>query len=338
MDDLHLKTFVNSPGVSIIIPCYNIAPYIAQCIDSVLAQTYADFELLLLNDGSSDGTLQICEQFAAKDNRITVYTHANRGVSYTRNRGIREAKGDFVMFIDGDDNVESDYIESHVVNLEKDCITISGFLNEINGVVTKNVNYKKILSDSNFKRISKNQFLSLIKYNVLSTPCCKIYDLKGMQQNKLFFEENVTYQEDLLFNVQYFSHYSRYKLINYFGYHYVARDNSSTSRYHKNFDHTNAVFKGLQPFVRDEEDDVIFKEYILQTILRKISNIFHHNNLDNIFQKNKKVDEVLNSEEFNYSKDFIEKLDLNLILKKLVQLESSYLFSFYFYLRKFLVK
>ena len=103
--------------VSIIIPCYNIAQHLPTCIQSVLLQTFTDFELLLINDGSTDTTLQICEQFAANDSRIKVFTHQNKGVSYTRNRGIKEAKGEYIMFVDGDDYVERDYIEKHLIDL-----------------------------------------------------------------------------------------------------------------------------------------------------------------------------------------------------------------------------
>lgn len=327
-----------SPIVSVIIPCYNIAPHLERCVDSVLDQFYTNFELLLLDDGSTDATLEICKTYEKVDNRVRVFTHQNKGVSYTRNRGIKEAIGEFVMFVDGDDYVERDYIENHVINLEKDCITISGFLNEKNGVISKNINFKSILSNTDVKCIQKSELLQLLKYDALSTPCCKLYSLKYIRQNHLFFDEKVTYQEDLLFNINYFSYFSRYKLINFFGYHYVAYDNSSTSRYHVNFDHTNQTFKQLSVFVNNQVEEDILKEFVLQTLLRKLSNIFHKNNLDTLLQKNKKISGILNSEEFLYSKDFIEKLDLNWILKKIIQREISFVISSYFCFRELLIK
>lgn len=324
--------------ITIIIPCYNIENYIKKCVDSILNQTYPYFELLLLDDGSADATLELCKVFEKEDNRVRVFTHQNRGVSYTRNIGIKEAKGDFVMFVDGDDYLEVDYIEKHIVDLEENCITLSGFLNEKNGVITKNLNFKSILSGANSITIQKNEILQLLKYDALSTPCCKLYDLKLIQQKSILFDEGVTYQEDLLFNIAYFSYFNKYKLINYFGYHYVAYENSSTSRYHVNFDHTQQIFDQLNMFVNNQDDKAILKEFILQTLLRKISNIFHKNNLDSLLLKNKKIRGILKSEEFAYSKDFIQNIELNGIYKFIIKIEKSILITIYFYLRGFLIK
>lgn len=324
--------------VSIIIPCYNIAPYIHECVDSILKQTYPHFELLLLDDGSTDATLELCKAYANKDHRIKVFTHENKGVSYTRNRGIKEAKGEFIMFVDGDDYLEKDYIEKHIVDLEDNCITISGFLNEKNGEVKKNLNFKSILSDEAFKIIHKHELLQLLKHDALSTPCCKLYSLKVIQKENIFFDEGVSYQEDLLFNIAYFSYFNKYKLINYFGYHYVAYENSSTSRYHVNFDHTQQIFDQLNMFVNNQDDKAILKEFILQTLLRKISNIFHKNNLDSLLLKNKKIRGILKSEEFAYSKDFIQNIELNGIYKFIIQIERSFLITIYFYLRGLFIK
>lgn len=324
--------------VSIIIPCYNISAFLDKCVNSILNQTYPHFELLLLDDGSADATLELCKVFEKEDNRVRVFTHQNRGVSYTRNIGIKEAKGDFVMFVDGDDYLEVDYIEKHIVDLEENCITLSGFLNEKNGVITKNLNFKSILSGANSITIQKNEILQLLKYDALSTPCCKLYDLKLIQQKSILFDEGVTYQEDLLFNIAYFSYFNKYKLINYFGYHYVAYENSSTSRYHVNFDHTKQIFYQLRMFVNNQDDKAILKEFILQTLLRKISNLFHKNNLDSLLLKNKKIRGILKSEEFAYSKDFIQNIELNGIYKFIIKIEKSILITIYFYLRGFLIK
>lgn len=323
--------------VTIIIPCYNIAPYLQKCVDSILNQTYPYFELLLLDDGSADDTLELCKVYEKEDNRVRVFTHQNKGVSYTRNRGIKEAKGDYVMFVDGDDYLEVDYIEKHIVDLEENCITLSGFLNEKNGVITKNYNFKRILAGADVKTIQKNEILQLLKYDALSTPCCKLYDLKLLQQKSVFFDEGVTYQEDLLFNIAYFAYFNTYKLINYYGYHYVAYDNSSTSRYHINFDHTKQICEQLKVFVKNQDDEDILKEFVIQTLLRKVSNIFHQNNSDTFKQKNKKIREVFNSEEFEYSKAHLEKLELNFLLKKIIRLKGSHLICFYFIIRNYFI-
>lgn len=88
---------------SIIIPCYNTAPYLKRCIESILNQTYKDWEMILVNDGSTDNTMEIIHTYAEKDRRIKVFDQENQGVSASRNRGIKEARGDYILFADSDD-------------------------------------------------------------------------------------------------------------------------------------------------------------------------------------------------------------------------------------------
>ena len=98
--------------VSIIVPIYNIEGYIRECIDSILAQTYPDFELILVDDGSPDNCGRICDEYAEKDVRIKVIHKENGGLTSARNAGLSVAKGDWIMHVDGDDWIESDMIES----------------------------------------------------------------------------------------------------------------------------------------------------------------------------------------------------------------------------------
>lgn len=98
--------------ISVIIPVYNAAPHLAACLDSVLAQTYADIELLLVDDGSTDGSLEVCNDYACKDARVTVIHQENQGASTARNRALAEARGEYVAFIDADDVVHASYLQS----------------------------------------------------------------------------------------------------------------------------------------------------------------------------------------------------------------------------------
>ena len=98
--------------VSIIVPIYNIEGYIRECIDSILAQTYSDFELILVDDGSPDNCGRICDDYAKGDNRIKVVHKVNGGISSARNAGLEVAKGEWIMHVDGDDWIEPDMIES----------------------------------------------------------------------------------------------------------------------------------------------------------------------------------------------------------------------------------
>lgn len=89
---------MKKPLISVIVPVYNTEKYLQECLDSVLAQTYANFELLLINDGSKDGSPQICDAYAAKDDRVKVFHQENAGVSAARNKGLDNAKGEYVRY------------------------------------------------------------------------------------------------------------------------------------------------------------------------------------------------------------------------------------------------
>ena len=100
-----------SPTISVIVPVYNAEKYLHRCIDSVLAQTYKDFELLLIDDGSKDSSGTICDEYAAQDARVKVFHKENGGVSSARNVGLDHARGEWIMHLDGDDWIEHDMLE-----------------------------------------------------------------------------------------------------------------------------------------------------------------------------------------------------------------------------------
>ena len=100
--------------ISVIIPAYNIDKYLAEALDSVLAQIYPHFEVMIVNDGSTDRTLEIAQEYAAKDDRIRVISQPNQGVSLARNQGIRETTGELVAFLDGDDRWHPDKLNVHI--------------------------------------------------------------------------------------------------------------------------------------------------------------------------------------------------------------------------------
>ena len=102
----------SSCKISVIVPVYNVEKYLCQCIDSILAQTFTDFELLLIDDGSTDRSGRICDEYADRDARIRVFHTANRGVSAARNLGIGEARADWLCFVDSDDWVETCFLTS----------------------------------------------------------------------------------------------------------------------------------------------------------------------------------------------------------------------------------
>ena len=102
---------MDSTMISVIVPVYNVEPYLRKCLDSIVNQTYRDFEILIIDDGSTDGSGRICDEYAEKDSRIKVFHTENRGLSCARNLGLAEAKGEWIGFVDSDDWIEPDMYE-----------------------------------------------------------------------------------------------------------------------------------------------------------------------------------------------------------------------------------
>lgn len=315
--------------ISIIIPCYNIAEHLSKCIESVLAQTYQDFELLLINDGSTDATLQIAKEYAKKDQRIKVFSHENQGVSFTRNRGIDESKGKLVLFIDGDDYIKLDYIDKLLTGFKENTWTICGMINVRKGVENENENFAKLLQRYPEKTMSKENLLDVLKHSSLSSPCARIYSKEIIVNHKVVFPENVSYQEDLLFNLAYCQHIQEIKLLDYFGYFYIEHSESSTSRYHQNFYDINIFFEKLKGLVTNHEDEVYLQRFVLDMVLKKLANIFH---LDSQLSKEKQIriiDEIFNAKYFKFCQLYIPQARINPIFKLVLKSSNKYILYFY---------
>ena len=106
-----------NPVISIIIPVYNVEKWLNKCIDSILSQSYENFEVILVNDGSTDKSKDICDQYSKEDNRVKVFDILNSGQSVARNIGLKEAKGDYILFIDSDDYISDKAIIEKFINI-----------------------------------------------------------------------------------------------------------------------------------------------------------------------------------------------------------------------------
>lgn len=316
--------------ISVIVPCYNIEQHLPKCIDSLLAQTYPDFELLLIDDGSADGTLNVCNAYKDKDPRIKVFTHPNKGVSYTRNRGIEVAAGKYLMFIDGDDYVKGDYIEKLVAAAKKGSWPICGMINVRNGNEVENGNYRELLQVYPENVLKKEDLIDLLKFSSLSSPCARIYDKAVILGHAVLFDEETTYQEDLIFNLKYVRHIEQSTVLNYFGYYYIEHSVSSTGRYHKKFDHLDIIAEELGNMVRNCEDELAVKEFIFQTILRQIANMFHRDARTQKEDKIQSLNYLLHSKPFTYAQDFIFRSKINVLLKFILKFKNPQMIYFYY--------
>jgi len=141
---------INNPLISIIIPVYNAKEYLRRCLDSILRQNYTNIEVLLIDDGSSDGSEAICDEYALLDKRIKVIHQKNTGVSAARNVGLDLAKGDYISFVDSDDWIENDLLET-LLNISKESgsyIVVSNYTrNNKTSNKTNKDSYTNIIGD-----------------------------------------------------------------------------------------------------------------------------------------------------------------------------------------------
>ena len=190
------------PLFSIIVPVYNVEKWLPKCIDSILEQSYRDFELILVNDGSTDKSLEICTQFAQIDSRIVVIDKNNEGVSAARNIGIKNAKGKYICFVDSDDWVGYNYL-SALINTQlkyNSQLVISGLNLYFKGEKSEYKVDEVVYDKSNFLQLFSSQEDILF---LLRGPCCKLFDRDIIQSNSIEFDQSIHYGEDAIFVLKY---------------------------------------------------------------------------------------------------------------------------------------
>lgn len=216
---------INRPKISVIVPVYNAGAALSNCINSILSQTYRDFELLLINDGSTDNSGVICNEFSSSDSRIIVSHEQNNGVSIARNIGIEKAIGEWIVFIDADDYIEDKFLVSLITpsKLSRNTIVITGVKRvefDNNKILWQREFPNQILEIGN-----KNEFSNEIISNevlMYGTICGKLYNREIINQYFLRFDERLSLHEDHLFYFQYLSFVNTIVLVDGLMYCYVS--------------------------------------------------------------------------------------------------------------------
>lgn len=185
------------PSVSVIVPVYNVEKYLRRCVDSVLAQTLTDFELILVDDGSTDGSPAICDEYARGDTRVKVIHQKNAGVSAARNAGLDAARGEYVAFVDSDDYVDERYLEKLLAPGCDLCICGAKIILE-DGIVQSYISPQAEVCDMSPEKIT--QFL---ESNYRTYVWGKVFGKKLIDSCELRFDTNIYHSEDalLVFNV-----------------------------------------------------------------------------------------------------------------------------------------
>lgn len=209
--------------ISVIIPVYNISEYLSRCFDSLIAQNNDEFEVIMVNDGSSDNSEEVCRQYELKDARFKLYNKPNGGVSRARNCGLHHAKGEWIVFVDGDDVVDNDYLTLPTDLRNIDVIEKSYCIKEDNDADFSNVIDKDTLIEPNCKVL---EYYSIYIQANSATLCNKIIR-RGTIDDKEF-DETKSMGEDFIYFVSIIARVKGYYKMSKGTYYYMRRMSSAS--------------------------------------------------------------------------------------------------------------
>lgn len=334
--------------VSVIVPVYNAEKYLPQCLDSLLKQTYTNIEVILIDDGSTDKSLAICQSYANKDNRIMIHSIENSGVSTARNLGIDCATGEYITFVDSDDWAEPNMLECVVNNIEQtesDLVIWSYFKNYYNNEIKlsllpggdqvfeedKDILYLKTI----YGRYSEGEVTEGVS---VGTTWCKLYRTDFIKERGLKFNPSLTRAQDTIFSIYAFSYAKR---ISYFDenlYHYRI-SNSSTTSGTRFISDTHSPFDLLLDEYRDfmiknsdsKKLEVSFNARTIQVLLWHIEHYYFHERYPKgLLNKRREIVSLIQSEPY---KNALLNVDKRLLPRKekvmSLLFKRKFIFTFY---------
>ena len=251
------------PVFSVVVPVYNAERYLNKALQSILDQDFTDFELILVDDGSTDDSLTVLEAFAEKDTRVIVLNNeVNRGAAEARNRGIEIARGKYLCFVDADDYIDLGFLQHFYDALQADdCDFVKcGAYEEYNDN-NENVMYTRscVLPDRCFQdaktiinQVIDMELIPLFGYNWNSC-----YKMAIIKENHLRFDETLKVHEDFVFNMAYLPFVRKMQGLSYCGYHYVKRNNNSLSlqKSYYNYDKHLLKVRGFLSLLKNQQNE-----------------------------------------------------------------------------------
>ncbi|SDC44174.1 glycosyltransferase family 2 protein [Niabella drilacis] len=249
-----------TPVFSIIIPVYNAERYLKACLDSVLKQSFDNFELLLINDGSSDSSGRICDEYAQNDRRVKVFHKKNGGVSAARNLGLEHATGEWLCFIDSDDGVDACWLQQYAENLDADVLFQGAAIIYNHKTVGVKLEPGFGYGGEKDRLVAYLENVPGALLNSTWSKCCRASIVKA---HDLRFLENCHLSEDLIFILHYLTVSRTVRVIDYCGYQYYKRnDGSLTSTKHPPealLQWKREVINALDIYCRGDRNNIVFK-------------------------------------------------------------------------------
>ena len=213
--------------ISVIIPIHNSEATIARCLDSIKAQLYSDYEVLMIDDGSSDNSYEICKEYEEKYKRFRLFAYSNHGVSWARNQGIKLSKGEYIMFVDSDDTINHHMLTDMIEHSSNAEIVISG-INMYSNTLRKTI--KKFREKEGMYSI--DEYINMLSEGKMNPffggPYGKLFDSSIIKSHNILFNEGQTLAEDFCFNLDVLHYVNKAYLINDCLYNYYVEGSATT--------------------------------------------------------------------------------------------------------------
>lgn len=311
--------------ISVIVPVYNIEIYLNRCLNSIINQTFKDIEIIVVDDGSTDNSSNICKQFAEIDNRIKIIHKENNGLGLARNSGLDISIGDFVTFIDGDDYIENNALQLlYETATKQNCDIVYGgvYYDYKNKIIKKNnVNSLKVWNSENKIKLFLLGLIGTMPESTKNTEY-EVSVWKSLYRKDIFDRYNISFvserefiSEDIIFDIDYIQHTNKIAMIPECIYHYCINDNSLSKIYRKDrFDKNIILYNEL-----NRKLSYIFKEYEYQIRMDRflitkaricINAIYNSNDKD----KKDSIIKILNNKQIE---EILARYDINRLPKKL---------------------
>ena len=333
--------------VSIIVPVYNSEKYLNKCIKSILIQTYKNIELILINDGSIDNSGYLCDAYTNIDHRVKVMHVKNSGVSAARNKGIEAAVGKFIEFVDSDDYIEQNMIETLVNEINKNVdIVLCGYkrlYKDSNGTIAVNNSslYKEVaITKKRFLHGIGNLFVNLyINYlwnKLYVTDIIKKFDIK--------FDDSINWGEDLMFNLEYMGYCSNITIIDKHLYNYINyNDDSITSKFNGElFNNQQTMYKAVRKFLSSNYEYSGKNKELIETrftnaIIMCLSNLFCKDSDYKKIEINDKISQIVEDDKVRKNLKYFAYggIQKRLIGKMIVNKSLNFIF-YYFTIKNYI--
>lgn len=330
--------------VSIIVPIYNAESTLMRCLDSILRQTITDFEVLLINDGSTDGSENICLRYSSVDERFRFFSQKNSGVSKARNLGLFHSKGDWITFIDADDWIEPDMLEFLTTIREENVdVVMGGYVMNTQKKITYSVLTAERIYKNNFSSYALSTLIPeassyydgfKMSFGIMANVCGKFVRKELLIKNQIQFDEKLKLGEDGLFWLKCYIKAKNFIIVNKHIYHYEIMPTTANFKFRPNILKFNehyitayhSLVNNIDQRMRDEYSVLIY--YRAYICLRNLY-LFHTNNNLSFPQKIQKLKKFQKSIQIKKKKlaflPLFKRIEVSLLLKKQVYL--LYLYS-----------